>query len=53
VPYGVHSRVPRQSASNPTPIDISIDLGRGRVVRVEVEFDADVLSRVLDVLKAR
>jgi transposase len=32
---------------------VSIDLGRGRVVRVEVEFDAGVLSRVLDVLEAR
>lgn len=30
-----------------------IDLGRGRVVRVEGEFDASVLSRVLDVLEAR
>ncbi len=32
---------------------VSIDLGRGRVVRVEVAFDADVLSRVLDVLEAQ
>lgn len=32
---------------------VSIDLGRGRIVRVEVEFDAGVLSRVLDVLEAQ